>query len=203
MLFGQGWSLPGRVYPRNYVHGSRFVRFGCGIMLVNFKVISVNIGKWITLLRIMTWWRHQMETFSALPAICSGNSPVTGEFPTQRPVTRSIDVFFHLRLNKQMSEQSWGWWFETLSRPRWRHCNDAAKTKQNTSEQCAYIYGIYCKTRKTIAFYKPIHCLNWCRLSVNCPGNKIHWNFNPNTKVCFQQNVNWKCPPQNGQISMC
>ena len=45
------------------------------------------------------WWRHKMETFSALLAICAGNSPVTGEFPTQRPVTRSFDVFFDLRLN--------------------------------------------------------------------------------------------------------
>ena len=34
-----------------------------------------------------------METFSALLAICAGNSPVTGEFPAQRPVTRSFDVF--------------------------------------------------------------------------------------------------------------
>ena len=56
-----------------------------------------------------------METFSALLAICAGNSPVTGEFPAQRPVTRSFDVFFDLRLNKQLSKQSWGWWFETLS----------------------------------------------------------------------------------------
>ena len=47
----------------------------------------------------LTWWRHQMETFSALLAICAGNSPVPGEFPTQRPVTRSFEVFFHLRLN--------------------------------------------------------------------------------------------------------
>ena len=35
----------------------------------------------------------KMETCSALLAICAGNSPVTGEFPTQRPVTRSFDVF--------------------------------------------------------------------------------------------------------------
>ena len=39
-----------------------------------------------------TWWRHQMETFSALLALCAGNSPVSGEFPAQRPVTRSFDV---------------------------------------------------------------------------------------------------------------
>ena len=42
------------------------------------------------------WWRHQMETFSALLAICAGNSPVSGEFPAQRPVTRSFNVFFDL-----------------------------------------------------------------------------------------------------------
>ena len=41
-----------------------------------------------------SWWRHQMEAFSALLALCAGNSPVTGEFPTQRPVTRNFDVFF-------------------------------------------------------------------------------------------------------------
>ena len=70
-----------------------------------------------------SWWRHQMETFSALLVLCSGNSPVTGEFPAQRPVTRSFDVFFDLRLNKRLSKQSWGWWFETPSRPLWRHCN--------------------------------------------------------------------------------
>ena len=38
-----------------------------------------------------------METFSALLAICAGNSPVAGEFPAQRPVTRSFDIFFDLR----------------------------------------------------------------------------------------------------------
>ena len=54
---------------------------------------------------------------------CAGNSPVPGEFPTQRPVTRSFDVFFHLRLNKRLSKQWWGWWFETPSRPLWRHRN--------------------------------------------------------------------------------
>ena len=64
-----------------------------------------------------------METFSALLALCTGNSPVTGEFPAQRPVTRSFDVFFDLRLNKRLSKQSWGWWFETPWLSLWRHCN--------------------------------------------------------------------------------
>ena len=66
------------------------------------------------------WWRHQMETFSASLAIYAGNSPVTGESPAQRSVTRSFDVFFDLRLSKRLSKQSWGWWFETLSHPLWR-----------------------------------------------------------------------------------
>ena len=70
-----------------------------------------------------SWWRHQMETFSALLDICVGNSPVPDEFPTQRPMTRSFDVFFDLRPNKRWSKQSWGWWFETPSCPLWRHCN--------------------------------------------------------------------------------
>ena len=51
------------------------------------------------------WWRHQMETFSTLLVICVGNSPFTGEFPSQRPGTRSFHVFFDLRLNKRLSKQ--------------------------------------------------------------------------------------------------
>ena len=39
-------------------------------------------------------------------------------------MTQSFDVFFDLRLNKRLSKQSWGWWFETPSRPLWRHCNE-------------------------------------------------------------------------------
>ena len=62
-----------------------------------------------------------MEAFSVLLTLCAGNSPVTGEFPTQRPVTRSFDVFFYLRPNKRLSKQWWGWWFETPCSSLWRH----------------------------------------------------------------------------------
>ena len=93
------------------------------------------------------WWRHQMETFSALLAICAGNSPVPGEFPGQRPVTWSFDVFFDLRLNKHLSKQSWGWRIETLSRPLWRHYNTPAhytciisdRTIENTSNHNLFL----------------------------------------------------------------
>ena len=77
-----------------------------------------------------SWWLHQMETFSALLAFCAGNSPVTGQFPAQRPVTRSFDVFFDLCLNKCLSKQSWGWWFETPSRPLW--CDGNVTTSMGT-----------------------------------------------------------------------
>ena len=43
---------------------------------------------------------------SALLALCEGNSPVTGEFPSQRPVTWGFDVFFDLLLNKRLCQQS-------------------------------------------------------------------------------------------------
>ena len=52
-----------------------------------------------------TWCRHQMETFSALLVLCAENSPVTGEFPSQKPVTRSFGVFFNLHLHKRLSKQ--------------------------------------------------------------------------------------------------
>ena len=55
-----------------------------------------------------------METFSALLAICAGNSSVPGEFRTKKASDADFEIFFDLRLNKRLSKQSWGWWFETL-----------------------------------------------------------------------------------------
>ena len=90
--------------------------------------MAAQLSKWMLRLcwfaaapyRFSTWWRHQMETFFALLALCAWNSPATGEFPSQRPVTRSFDV----RLNKGLSKQSRRRWFKTPSRSLWRHCNE-------------------------------------------------------------------------------
>ena len=71
----------------------------------------------------LSWWRHQMEIFSALLALCAGNSPVTGEFTAQRPVTRSFDVLFDLRLNKWLSKQTWDRWLEMPLHSLLHHCN--------------------------------------------------------------------------------
>ena len=54
----------------------------------------LSVYLWLT----KPWWRHQLETFSALLAICAGNSPITGESHAQRPVTRSFDVFSLIRV---------------------------------------------------------------------------------------------------------
>ena len=77
----------------------------------------------------LAWWRHQVERFSALLAICAGNSPVTGEFPAQMSVTRSLDVLLGLRPNKRFSKQWWCWWFEAPSCQLWRYCNGYSDTK--------------------------------------------------------------------------
>ena len=112
---------------------------------------------WVVFMMMFSWWRHQMETFSALLAICAGNSPVTCEFPKQRPVTRSFDVFFHLRLNKQLSKQSWGWWFETLSRPLWRHCNVTWKHFQH---RCLFVRRLHRST--VVSLTKATNPGLWC-----------------------------------------
>ena len=60
-----------------------------------------------------------VQGISGMMTSLSGN---TDEFPAQRPVTRSFDVFFDLHLNKRLNKQPWGWWFETQSCLLWRHC---------------------------------------------------------------------------------
>ena len=205
------------------------------VLRYTFQFRSIIFPRnYVVFMTLRKLWRHQMETFAALLVLCTGNSPVTGEFPAQRPVTRSFDTsmwyinilyksmawhktaviplqthwsycslvlnhkndgtihkiwrplsrpksltwttslvskdhggnhlnsmmtssngnifrvtghlwgeftgprwiphtkasdaglwcFFDLRLNKPLSKLSWGWWFETLSRPLWRHCNE-------------------------------------------------------------------------------
>ena len=86
-------------------------------------IMQSGLSLWRSLLRpLSSWWRHHMEIFSMLLALWVGNSPVTGEFPSQR-----FDVFFDLRLNKRLGKQSRRRWFEMTSRSLWRHCNAGAQ----------------------------------------------------------------------------
>ena len=107
------------------------------------KFLQINYGS--------SWWRHQMETFSTLLALCVGNSPVPGEFPAQRPVTRSFDVFFDLRLNKRLSKKSW-WWFETPSHSLWRHCN----------VMCQYHSSYQIRQRRRLCHHHRYCCFSVC-----------------------------------------
>ena len=77
-----------------------------------------------------------------------------GEFPAQRPVTRSFDVFFDLRLNKRLSKQSWGWWFETLSPPLWRHRHGQANI--TNSKLHLSLWSNPTQTRTTNQYWKNI-----------------------------------------------
>ena len=98
-----------------------------------------------------------METFFVLLAICAGSSPVRGEFPTQRPVRRSFDVFFDLCLNKRLSKQSWGWWFETLLRPLWRHRNVSQGINELISDWDEAIDNGHASKTYTIPFLVHVH----------------------------------------------
>ena len=96
----------------------------CGWSLIRKTCVDPLYADSMGVTRIQSWWRHQMATFSASLALCGGNSPASGEFPAQRPVTRSFDVFFDLHRIKRLNKLSWGWWFETPAHPLWRHCYD-------------------------------------------------------------------------------
>ena len=71
-----------------------------------------------------TRWRHQRVTFLTLLAFCAGNSRITGEYPAQRPVTRSFDVFFDLHPNKWLNKQWRRWCFETPFRSLRHLCSE-------------------------------------------------------------------------------
>ena len=90
-----------------------------------YKKVSVVSGSgW----RPYTWQTSTMMT-SSNGNIFRVTGHLCGEFTGPRwiPRTKASDaelgVFFDLRLNKIFSKQSWGWWFETPSRPLWRHRN--------------------------------------------------------------------------------
>ena len=64
------------------------------------------------------WYHHDMDTLSTLLALCDGNPPVTGGFPSQGVIIRISDICLVVRLNKLLSKQSSYWWSETSWRSR-------------------------------------------------------------------------------------
>ena len=64
-----------------------------------------------------------------------------GEFPAQRPMTRSFDVFFDLRLDGRLGKHSWGWWLEKPSCPLWRQ-SDVSWVPCSQQRRCARKTGL-------------------------------------------------------------
>ena len=86
--------------------------------------------------------------------LCAGNSTVTGEFSSQRPVTGSFDVFFDLHLNTLLSKQLWGWRFEMSSHSLWHYCNVqiACRYLQNTEKLANWLCSM--KTPHDVILWK-------------------------------------------------
>ena len=112
----------------------------------------------------VSWWRHQMEHFPRYwPFV---------RVPAQRPVTRSFNVFFDLRLNKRLSKQSWGWWFETLPCPLWRQCNVMQVTVNPYLMKCPDFHQLKTHTYAVIPSY-PGYCREGHWISMGSP--EILW----------------------------
>ena len=118
-----------------------------------YVIISRTI-QWVShrLCLRCTWWRHQIKTFSALLAHCEGNPPVTGGFLSQRPMTRSFDGFFDMRLNKRLRKHSRSRCFETpsrrtgdktLSELMMTECTDAYMCTCNARSRLIHSYKLY------------------------------------------------------------
>ena len=93
-------------------------------------------------------WKHFPRYWTFVRGI--HRSPVNS--PHKGPTTRSFDVFFDVRLNKRLSKQSWGWWFEMPSRPLWRHCYGSQKTQHirpGRARYAAFFVSSVCNSYNT------------------------------------------------------
>ena len=118
-------------------------------------------------LALLNMMMSSNENIVRVTGHCAGNSPVTDEFPSQRPVTRSFGVFFDLHLNKRLSKQSWGWWFETTSRSLWRHVKLPGRRVNKECKFCADILGIVCKNT--------FQCIVWRDRLCPCGPGSVKW----------------------------
>ena len=132
-----------------------------------FGLLLYNQPWYIAFVGMVAGFHHHSETFSALLALCAGNSPVTGEFPSQRTVTRSFDVSFDLRLNKRLSKQSRRW-FETPWRSLWRRCNGSKPISNDKllslNSFISYFLYIFQNSILTVKVSQSNHiAMNWDR----------------------------------------
>ena len=120
--------LNGNPYPERLCSYRDMVLVATATVAMNLLQASCNVKHscYILAYQLPSWnmmTSSNGNIFRVTGPVC-GEFTGPGEFPTQRPVTRNFDVFFDLHLNKRLSKQPWGWWFETPSRWLWRQCND-------------------------------------------------------------------------------
>ena len=158
----------------------------CNVSLC--QLLLLPIGMHTCICELIHYWfrwsggRHQRETFSTLLALCEGNSLVTGEFPSQRPVTWSFDVSFDLHLNKWLIKQSRCQWFGTPLVSLWRHCNEfvICLVLNPKLRQCRF---------NSISTFKE----NYNAFEVSLGGVAaimVWWKINPLRAKLFRGNIN-------------
>ena len=103
---------------------------------------------------------------------------------SQRPVTRSFDVFFDLRLNKRLSRQSRRWWFETPSRSLWRHCNVYEKYRPCSVSIDYFFLSVNCNT---YMFVQICACIDLTILHVISPHGSFYFPV-----VFLWSNIKWQ-----------
>ena len=119
--------------------------------------------------RLGIWWHHQMETFSTLLALYQGNPPVTGGFPSQRPVMQSFDVSFDVRLNKRLSKPWRCWRFEMPWCSLWRQRNAILllhyRWMSMMEDHCQkWILSVVGGLVTGVTIHSPGHQVIWCWL---------------------------------------
>ena len=127
-------------------------------------------------------------------------SPVNGEFPAQRTVTRNFDVFFDLRLNK-----------------RWVNNREAGDLRRHRAHYDVIVMSIYIyiymaassfiniDSGNDMASNRPSNRQDQCWLPGKWTiGDKLQWNFNQNVNIFIEENEFWvwQCRLSNGNWSV-
>ena len=161
-------GIPGACATRNFTYLVRgpwsFLYFSVAtthsiLVIIRHSVIALKLlhglmkgCAWVSetsfqLKRNMLCKHFQCRFLDHLMTSSNGNilrvtGPLWGEFPSQRPVTWSFEIFFDLRLNKRLSKPSRDWCFETPSRSLWRHCNESRDSWRLRSLYCQEFIGL-------------------------------------------------------------
>ena len=140
-----------------------------GIPASSIRTVQLCLSLHISTLT--TWWRHQMETFSALLDLCAGNSPPVNS-PHKGHWRGTLMFSLICALNKRLSKQSWGWWFETPTRSFGRHCNENTQELVEAKTNPQFITGWILEpihiTGTFYPEYKVIHVISFNLIMNRC-----------------------------------